>query len=347
MSRRKFFPGIFPRRGTIADNRDLTFANIWVLGRMNMDRRNFLSRIGQVAAASSVTKAAKTTDARDKDSPAEPLPEIMLGSNRVSRLVVGSNPLLGYSYLGPHTDRHMREYFTADRTVEFLLSCEKAGINTLQFSYSKEGPFVTIVKMARDRGSNLKFFSLARTPEEIRALKATTGVFAAVHHGGVTDRHFAEGNRERVHDFVKAAHDEGLLGGVSAHNPDCIREIADAGWEVDFFMTCFYFLTRKTFAKPGEKPVEPETLHLSYPFYRDDPTVMTRVIRQVDQPCLAFKILAAGRKCSNQNAVRNAFQFAYKNIKPTDGVIVGMYPRFYDEISANAQYARDYGRAKT
>jgi hypothetical protein len=64
----------------------------------------------------------------------------------------------------------------------------------------------------------------------------------------------------------------------------------------------------------------------------------------VKPPCLGFKILAAGRKCENQEAVKNAFRFAFQNIKPIDGVVVGMYPRFFDEIHANAQYAREYGR---
>ena len=39
-----------------------------------------------------------------------------------------------------------------------------------------------------------------------------------------------------------------------------------------------------------------------------------------------------------------AFQFAFDNIKPTDGVIVGMYPRFFDEITADAQYAASWAR---
>ena len=45
--------------------------------------------------------------------------------------------------------------------------------------------------------------------------------------------------------------------------------------------------------------------------------------------------------CGNQNMVRQAFKFAFEHIKPTDGVIVGMYPRFFDEVSANAKYVRE------
>jgi transcriptional regulator with GAF, ATPase, and Fis domain len=62
---------------------------------------------------------------------------------------------------------------------------------------------------------------------------------------------------------------------------------------------------------------------------------MTEVVRQVEQPCLGFKILAAGRLVHKQE-VRESFRFAFEHIKPYDGVIVGMYPRFHDEIRENA-----------
>ena len=126
--------------------------------------------------------------------------------------------------------------------------------------------------------------------------------------------------------------------GGSAHNPDCIKRVADEGWDVDFFMTCFYFLTRKI----SKVDCETRTLQIVYPFFKDDPVKMTAVVRQVDQPCLGFKILAAGRRCANQQMVREAFEFAFSNIKPTDGVIVGMYPRFFDEVNANAEYTRQF-----
>jgi hypothetical protein len=66
-------------------------------------------------------------------------------------------------------------------------------------------------------------------------------------------------------------------------------------------------------------------------------------MRQVDKPCLGFKILGGGRKCANQDMVRDAFRFAFENTKPTDGVIVGMFPKYFDEIKANTEYTRALG----
>jgi hypothetical protein len=302
-------------------------------------RRGFISKLSVAAAAGLIgadrIKGASLFEqisASGKDESAMPM--INLGPHRISRLICGSNPILGYSYLGSHTDQQMKEYFTTERTVEFLLKCEQAGITVHQASSRYE-----YIDLLRERGSSLQIICLDSGQEKIKETIKIVQPIAIVHHGGVTDRLFAQGNSLVVHDYVKEAKDRGLLAGVSAHNPDVIKQIADEGWEVDFFMTCFYFLTRKL-VKDEPMSVVPVG---SYNFFKNDPLVMTQVIRQVKQPCLAFKILGAGRQCSSQETVRAAFKFAFENIKPSDGVIVGMFPWSFDEIGANVQYTRDFG----
>jgi len=303
-------------------------------------RREFISKLSMAAAlgivGSSGSIGAFSDGMRDNSlQTVNAMPTIKLGPNTISRLICGSNPFLGYSYMGPHTDRQMKEYFTPERVVELLRDCEEAGISAHQSS----GRF-DYMNMLKDSGSKIKIITLQSDRESIKPAIENAGPIALVHHGGVTDRLFAEGKSEVVHDYVKAVKDTGLLAGVSAHNPDVIKQIADKGWEVDFFMTCFYYLTRKM-EKPESLPVLPVG---SYHFLKDDPKVMTQVIRQVKQPCLAFKILGAGRLTSSQKEVMAAFKFAFDNIKPTDGVIVGMFPWYFDEVSANAQYAIEYGK---
>jgi hypothetical protein len=78
-------------------------------------------------------------------------------------------------------------------------------------------------------------------------------------------------------------------------------------------------------------------------FLPGDPARMTEVVRQVQRPCLAFKILAGGRRAERPEDTTASFEYAFRNIKPTDGVIVGMFPRFRDEPEENAALARQYG----
>ena len=309
-------------------------------------RREFLSRLS-LAVAGSALAIGKTSQGNETpppiaDSPAIPLPTIRLGSHNVTRLIVGSNPISGYSYMGPILDQHMKEYFTPEQTTEFLWKCESAGINTHQFSSPEQ--MAGVFRTLRERGSKMKFICLhSGEPQSasIEQVVKDTQPIAIVHHGGVTDRLFRQGKSQQVHDFVKRVHDAGVLAGVSAHNPDCIKQVADEGWEVDLFMTCFYYITRT----PEEIKKMPAvvTVQIGYPFFASDPIAMTKVVRQVDQPCLGFKILAAGRMCYDKQSVMEAFKFAFEHLKPTDGVIVGMYPRYHDQISQNAQLTRQFG----
>jgi hypothetical protein len=104
-------------------------------------------------------------------------------------------------------------------------------------------------------------------------------------------------------------------------------------------MTCFYHLTRSR----EEQQEQIGKISVGEPFFESDPLEMTEVVRQVKQPCLCFKILAAGRSCWTKHMVEKAFKAAFAKIKPTDGVIVGMFPVYSDEVYDNAHYTRKYG----
>lgn len=311
----------------------------------SVGRREFLSQLSAAATGSVLVlggaSRAHSAPSADTAAPAPILPTIRLAAHRITRLIVGSNPISGYSYMGSVMDRHMREYFTDDRIIEFLSDCERQGINAHQFSSTER--MAPILRTLRQRGSKMKFISLHAGGEgrmPVDEVVRQTRPIAIVHHGGVTDRLFREGKSGEVHDFVKRVRDAGVLAGVSAHNPDCIKRIADEGWKVDLFMTCFYYLTRTPEELEKMPPVV--TPQIGYSFFASDPLTMTEVVRQVDQPCLGYKILAAGRMCGKPYKVEAAFKFAFEHLKPTDGVIVGMYPRFDDQISRNAGYTRKF-----
>jgi len=304
-------------------------------------RREFLSQISAVAATSGLALGKTCRAADQQTTPAAALPTIQIGPHRVTRLVAGWNPIGGYSYMGPTMDQHMREYFTPERIVEFLMKCEREGINTHQFSHPER--MAPIFQKMREQGSKIQFICLHSGGGEKNPVKGVveqTRPIAMVHHGGVTDRLFADGKSQAVHDYVKRVHDAGVLAGVSAHNPDAIKRIADEAWEVDLFMNCFYYITRPHEQLAKMLPVV--TVPVGKPFFKSDPDVMTKVMRQVEQPCLGFKILAAGRMSFSKHTVKEAFKYAFEHIKPIDGVIVGMYPRFRDEVAENAQHVRQF-----
>jgi len=69
---------------------------------------------------------------------------------------------------------------------------------------------------------------------------------------------------------------------------------------------------------------------------------MFKVMRQTKKPCLAFKILAAGRLAERKEWVEKAFCETFESIKPNDAVIVGIYDRYSDQVAENAEYTRRF-----
>ncbi|NMC21658.1 MAG: hypothetical protein GYA33_14705 [Thermogutta sp.] len=269
----------------------------------------------------------------------EVLPTIPLGPHRITRLVAGWNPIGGYSHASPILDRYMRDYFTPERIYDFLCQCIRRGIRTWQFDHEPRS--VWAIQKLQESGAEMNFICLhAERPTDppMKRVIDDTRCIALVHHGGVTDSLFRQGKAQLVRDYVKKAHDHGVLAGVSSHSPDNIRRIADEAWENDLFMTCMYKVTR-----PREEQLELlGRAIVGEPYLETDPVEMTAVVRTVPKPCLAFKILAAGRKCTGGKGVEEAFAFAFRNIKPGDGVIVGMFPVYSDQVAANAALARKY-----
>ncbi|HYV27691.1 MAG TPA: hypothetical protein VFA77_09175 [Candidatus Eisenbacteria bacterium] len=65
------------------------------------------------------------------------------------------------------------------------------------------------------------------------------------------------------------------------------------------------------------------------------------MIQKAPKPCLAYKVLAAGRRVESPSQVRQCFETAFANIKPTDAVIVGMWQQFGDQVGDNAAIVRE------
>src|SRR5690242_7386198 len=65
-------------------------------------------------------------------SAAGEMPLVPFGPARVSRLIVGGNPVSANSHVSAKLDAEMRDYFTAANAKKMLAACEQAGINTWQ-----------------------------------------------------------------------------------------------------------------------------------------------------------------------------------------------------------------------
>jgi hypothetical protein len=308
-------------------------------------RREFLKGATSVAAGLLVAPSGEAASSNL-------LPEVPLGSHRVTRLMTGANPMYGYSHFNEQYSRDMLEWFTDERVVEYLLKCEKAGINTWQSNYHQRLPrqFPKI----RAAGCKIQWICLAApwdvaqapkwTPEAIRdgMLKCaeTVAKFKPVgiaHHGWATDMLYRAGKLDLIRPFINKVHDLGFAAGVSTHNPVILDALEAKGWPNEFYMAAFYYVSRS----PQELEKQIGVLPVGETYLSSDPPRMCEAVRRASKPCLVYKLLAAGRQCGSPQQVRQAFEFAFKNIKPTDAAIVGMYPRYSDQISENTRLVRE------
>jgi len=313
--------------------------------RIESSRRDFLKGATTVAAGLVVPKAlqAETSDL---------LPTVSLGSHRISRLIVGSNPVYGYSHFNRQYDQHMLEWFTDERIVKLLLDCEKAGINTWQasFNWDMKRQFPKI----RGAGCNIQFICLAaswhfdekmgRTPEDIlngtiQCAKAAAEFkpIGIAFHGGATDMLYRAGKIDLMKTYIDSVHDLGIAAGISTHNPKILDTLREKGFANDFYMTGLHYLTRH----PEDWMKEIGTLPLDEGWIASDPPKMVEAVRKVDKPALVYKVLGAGRKCGSEEEKHKAIEWAYKNIKPIDATIIGLYPRYSDQVTETTKMVRE------
>jgi hypothetical protein len=67
---------------------------------------------------------------------------------------------------------------------------------------------------------------------------------------------------------------------------------------------------------------------------------MAAIMRQVQKPCIGFKVLAASRNCSSSQALEDAFRFALSEIKPNDMINAGMFQKYKNQVKENAELVR-------
>ncbi len=301
----------------------------------SVSRRSFLQTAAAVSGGMALTGSASIAGAASEPA----LPKVKFGKTEITRLIIGSNPFYGYSHFNGVLDRHMREWMTQDRKMEVLRRCEQAGINTWQVHYNDQ-PMQDIRRYRADGGKMnivmLGDFAMMKDLSIVAKVAKEVAPLGIGHHGNRTDERFRNGEMDKVREFTKAVRDSGVMVGVSTHNPAVVDYIESKGWDVDYYMTCLYRVSRtleEARKELGEAP-------LGETFLEKDPERMCKAIRASKRPCLAFKVLGAGRNISSGGTIETAFRFALANIKPTDAVIVGMFPEFKDEPKENADIVR-------
>jgi hypothetical protein len=287
-----------------------------------------------LAACLSPALAAEP-EARDR-----PLPTVKLGPHQITRLIIGGNPIYGYSHFNKLLSQHMTDWHTPERVAALLKRCEQAGLNCWQNSYAER----TLQDLDRYRTSGGKMHWLClgkpdwdQHPERVEDAAKRKPIGIAP-HGALADRLYRAKKLDALTGLFKRIRDQGVLVGLSAHNPALVELSEEKGWDVDYYMCCLYYLTRP---REEYQKLLGGDLPLGEIYLPTDPPRMFRMVRATKKPCLVYKVLAAGRRIGSKAEVRDCFKAALENIKPTDAMIVGMYQQFGDQVGENAALVRE------
>ena len=234
------------------------------------------------------------------------MPMVPLGPLTVSRFIVGGNPFSGGSHQTAELSARMRDWWTVARIKEALAEAERLGVNTF---LGRGDNFITrLLNEYWNEGGTIQWIAQtcperASVEANIRGIHAA-GAKACYLHGGMCDRVFRDGDPESLRPWIALIRELGMVPGMGTHNCRNPLRAEEMDLGCDFYMCCFYDLI----SRGGEI------------YEEEDREAMARTIRAIRKPCIAFKIMAAGR-----NEPVSAFRFAFENIKPSDPVCVGIY----------------------
>jgi hypothetical protein len=314
-------------------------------------RRTFLKNAGVAGGGLLASHRLGTAlgGTQEKTDVLKGMPKIPFGSAQISRLVLGSNPVRGTTHTFGGLRQILREYYTVEKVIELLWTSERAGITHFQ---TEATPVVfEALRRYQDQGGKIRFIATVTedfapgdprwpyNPKKYEEMFAIGPASANV-IGTWASRCFRQGKMELIHDQVKKLHDRGFPTGLAMHTPQTLEYAVEKDWEVDWYMPLAYHISRT----PEEwQEILGDEKPLGEVYLPKDPERLCSLVRQVPKQCFVFKILAAGRLARRPQSREAAFKFILENIKPIDGIVVGMSIMLGNEPKENAELTIKYG----
>jgi len=242
------------------------------------------------------------------------LPIVDFCGLKVARLIMGANPLAGFSHQNPQRDAEMLAYYTIDRIIETWERARAAGINTIVTNNETQHVHEALQRYLP--GSGLQWIAQVRglpTMEEGIDEAVRIGCKAIYIHGALVDDAYSRQDSDTIGSWCDYARSAGVAAGVAGHAPEAHLWVNSLN-VADFHAVCF-FNCGSLHAGRGEK------------FDLKNMFAAVEAVRRIPKPCIAYKIMGAGRIDA-----RMAFEYAFDSIKPTDVVNVGMHRGDRDDM---------------
>jgi hypothetical protein len=272
------------------------------------------------------------------------LPTVDFFGTPVTRLIIGDNSMEGLSYIPKlYLSSELADYWTADKCVEALFEAESCGMNTYM---AVADPFLLrVIRQYKNEGGKMHIMFQTYPPIDLDVSMVQMrklGPVAVYHQGTTADIWLEEGKTDFLRERIRRLKGMGIPTGLATHVPDVLKRVEDEDWGLDFYMVCLqnsrkYEKEESTFLTGKEKTIV---------FRPEDRWDMFPVIRQVQKPCIVFKIFAGGQlfydhdEADIPGLVEKSMREVYGNIKPGDIVLIGAFQKYKNQIRENTEICR-------
>jgi len=302
-----------------------------------------------VAASASASAAEETEKKDEQDTLANGMPYGKIGDLKISRLIFGSNPPGCHSRDLIYVRALFAAYNSRERALDTYALAESQGINTV---LQGSGSFIR--EYNETRGGNLRMIQPVSVTkdDDAKSIKATltsamkNDVAAAFYIWGDRGDYLAMAERmDLVGTAMDIAKKLGITLGVAGHSLQVPIQCDKLGIKPHFYV--------KTFHNDNYWSATPKENREPFCWYNDsggdsysgrtgdhnrfhdniwclDPEKTIEVMRKIDVPWIAFKVLAAGAIHPRQG-----FGYAFRN--GADFVAVGMADF---QVRENAELAK-------
>lgn len=242
----------------------------------------------------------------------------------LSRMVIGTNWMLGYSHTGQAADQMInRRYHDAESMVPMLEAFLAKGVDTIMFLSPQAPKMVRAIRQA-EQNTGKKIITIstpllnmddnptarAEAEQTIKQCKKDEATFCLLHHASAEQLvNKNKGTMDRLPDYTKMIRDAGMIPGLSAHMPELVIYADQNGYDVETYIqiyNCLGFLMQ----------VEIETV--------------AQNIHKAKKPVITIKPMAAGR-CTPFVGLN----FVWNTIRPGDLVAVGCHT--LDEVEEDVE----------
>jgi len=256
-----------------------------------------------------VTKPSKTFQWTRLKALKEKVPAAKIGNLNLSRMILGGNLIGGWAHARDliYVSKLVKAYHHREKIFETFRLAEACGVNAVLTN-----PVLCDVvnDYWKNGGGKIQFISDCAGNNLIEMIKKSidAGACACYVQGGMTDDMVARGQFDLIDQALELIRRNGLPAGIGAHKLSTIAACVKKGFEPDFWM--------KTLHHTDYWSAKTETEHDN--IWCREPEETVALMKDLKQPWIAFKVLAAG-------AIDPKVGFKYAFEGGADFICVGMY----------------------